>query len=123
LGVSFIGVFSALLALQLERRRELALLRALGLLPAELWRLVMTQTALMGAMSGVLSLPLGWVLAVALVRVINLRSFGWTVALSVDPGLLAEAAGVALVAALLAGIYPALRMARTPPALALREEA
>jgi putative ABC transport system permease protein len=120
--VSFIGVFTALLALQLERRRELALLRALGLLPSELWRLVMTQTALMGGMAGVLSLPLGWVLAVALVKVINLRSFGWTVALEMDPGLLAEAVGVAFLAAILAGIYPAFRMARTPPALALREE-
>jgi putative ABC transport system permease protein len=54
--------------------------------------------------------------------VINKRSFGWTLLFQVDPGLLAQAVLVATSAALLAGIYPAWRMGRTSPALALREE-
>jgi putative ABC transport system permease protein len=57
-----------------------------------------------------------------LVFVINRRSFGWTLNLSIDPLLLVQALLVAVAAALLAGIYPALRMGRTNPALALREE-
>jgi len=120
-GVAFIGVLSALMALQLERTRELAVLRAIGLLPRELWRLVTYQTGLMGALAGLLSLPLGALLAYILVHAINKRSFGWTLELSLAPGLLGQAVLLAFGAAVLAGLYPAWRMARTNPADALRE--
>lgn len=53
---------------------------------------------------------------------INQRSFGWTLELALDPWLFGQAVLVAVVAALLAGIYPAYRMGRTSPGLALREE-
>jgi putative ABC transport system permease protein len=57
-----------------------------------------------------------------MIFVINRRSFGWTIRMEVTPGVLLEALGLALIAALLAGLYPAWKMARTSPALALREE-
>lgn len=120
--VAFIGILSALMALQLERARELAMLRANGLTPGQLWGVVLAQTSLMGLTAGLLAAPLGLVLAVVLVSVINRRSFGWTLDLSLDPALFSQALLVALVAAVLAGIYPALKMSRTNPALALREE-
>lgn len=120
--VAFIGILSALMALQLERARELAMLRANGLTPGQLWGLVLAQTSLMGLTAGLLAMPLGLALALVLVYVINRRSFGWTLELSLDPTLFAQALLVACVAALLAGIYPAFKMSRTSPALALREE-
>jgi putative ABC transport system permease protein len=120
--VAFIGVLSALMALQLERARELAMLRANGLTPRQVWGVVLSQTSLMGLTAGLLAMPVGVVLALVLVFVINRRSFGWTLNLSIDPLLLVQALLVAVAAALLAGIYPALRMGRTNPALALREE-
>lgn len=120
--VAFIGVLSALMALQLERGRELAVLRAIGLTPRQVWRLVTTETGLMGLTSGLLALPLGIGLALALILVINRRAFGWSLQVSIEPTLLLEGLALALVAALLAGLYPALRMASAPPALALRTE-
>jgi putative ABC transport system permease protein len=120
--VAFIGVLSALMALQLERVREIGVLRANGLTPRQVWQLVLTQTGLMGLAAGLLSLPIGWMLAVVMIRVINVRSFGWTLRMDVDAGLLLQAVGVGFVAALLAGLYPAYRMSRISPALALREE-
>jgi putative ABC transport system permease protein len=120
--VAFAGVFSALMALQLERAREFAILRATGMTPAELWRLVSGQTALMGLMAGLLSLPLGMLLATLLIEVINRRAFGWTLWLQVPAGSLAEALLLAVAAALLAGFYPAYRIAAAPPAVSLREE-
>ncbi len=120
--VAFIGVLSALMALQLERARELAVLRVNGLTPGQLWRYVTLQTGLMGLVAGLLSLPLGLVLAYVLVFVINKRSFGWTLQFEVPPALLGQAVVVALVAAVLAGLYPAWKMARANPALALRDE-
>ena len=103
IGVAFVGVLSALMALQLERRRELAMLRAQGLTPAELRTTVLIQTGLMGLWAGVLAVPLGLVLAAVLVFVVNVRSFGWTLAFEVSPAILGQAVGLAVVAALLAG--------------------
>ncbi len=120
--VAFVGVLSALLALQLERTRELGVMRACGLTPGQLWMLVTQQTGLMGLTAGVLSLPVGVSMAAIMVYTINRRSFGWSLALELFPLTLVQAVAVGVVAALLAGLYPAWRMARTRPSAALREE-
>lgn len=120
--VAFLGVLSALMALQLERSRELGVLRANGVTPGQVWQLVTSQTGLMGLVAGLLSIPVGLALAAIMIFVINRRSFGWTIRLEVSPDILLEALLLALAAALLAGLYPAWKMARTSPALALREE-
>lgn len=120
--VAFIGVLSALMALQLERARELGVLRAIGLTPRQVWRLVTTQTGLMGLVAGLLSLPMGLVMAVVMIYVINRRSFGWSISMEIAPEVLVQAVLLALAAAVLAGLYPAWKMARTSPAVALREE-
>jgi putative ABC transport system permease protein len=121
-GVAFIGILSALSALALERSRELAVLRALGLVPRKLVQLVTLQTSLMGLFAGIFSLPLGLVLAYILVFVINRRSFGWTLEIALSPDVAVKAMVLSLLAAVLAGIYPAFKMSRANPALALREE-
>jgi len=108
--------------MQIERTRELAVLRATGLTPQQLWRLITGETGLIGLTAGLLALPLGILQALVLILVINRRSFGWSMQIAIDPMILLEALGLALVAAILAGVYPAWRMARTTPALALREE-
>lgn len=120
--VAAIGVLSALTALQLERAREIGVLRALGLTPGQVWQLVTAQTGLIGLAAGLLSLPVGLVLSAIMVYIINRRSFGWTIHLEVAPALLLEAMLLAVGTALAAGLVPAWRMARTSPALALREE-
>jgi putative ABC transport system permease protein len=120
--VAFVGVLSALMALELERSRELGVMRAWGLTPGQLGSLVVTQTGLMGLVSGVLAVPMGIVLSIVMIFVINKRAFGWTLAMEIGGDVILQAVGLALVAALVAGVYPAWRMARTRPALALRGE-
>ena len=120
--VAFVGVLSALMALELERGRELGVLRANGLTPGQVWRLVTTQTGVMGAVAGVLAVPVGLVLAWVMIYVVNKRSFGWTLEMEVGAGVLVQAVLLALVGAVLAGLYPAWRMSRTSPAAALRGE-
>jgi putative ABC transport system permease protein len=120
--VAFIGVLSALMALQLERARELATLQALGLTAGQLWRLTFLETGLMGATAGLLSLPTGFVLALVLVYVINLRSFGWTIQMQPEPWVYAQALGVSVLAAMLAAIYPMRRLQQSSVAAALRQE-
>ncbi|MCC7447128.1 MAG: FtsX-like permease family protein [Anaerolineae bacterium] len=120
--VAFIGILSALMALQLERTRELGTMRANGLTRGQLFRLTLLETGLMGLIAGLMSLPVGTVLAWVLVYIINVRSFGWSLELQLRPEFYTQAFAVALVAALLAGIYPALRMGRIQPADAIRAE-
>jgi putative ABC transport system permease protein len=120
--VAFIGVLSALMALQLERARELGVLRANGLTPGQVWTLVTTQTGVMGVAAGILAVPAGIILAVVMIFVVNKRSFGWTLQLELGPSMVLQAVAMAVLGALLAGLYPAWRMSRTSPGLALREE-
>ena len=120
--VAFIGVWSALVALQVERTRELGTLLALGLLPGQLWVLTLLETGLIGLAAGLLSLPTGISLAVILIEVINVRSFGWTMRLQLPPLVLVQALALSVLAALLAGIYPVLRLRRMSVAAALRQE-
>lgn len=120
--VAFVGVLSALLALQLERARENATLRTTGMTTRQLGALSLLQTGLMGLVAGLLSWPAGLMLSLVLIYVINRRSFGWTLELSLEPGVFVRALAVALAAALLAGLWPAWRLSRQPIASALREE-
>jgi putative ABC transport system permease protein len=120
--VAFAGVWSALMALQVERTRELATLSAVGVTPGELLRLTLLETGLMGLTAGLIALPTGVVLAVILVEVINVRSFGWTMELQLAPRIFLQALAVSVSAALLAALYPLRRLSRLPVATALRTE-
>lgn len=122
IGVAFVGILSALMALELERARDYAVLRATGMTRGQLGRLILLQTSALGLAAGLLAIPLGLAMADLLIRVINLRSFGWTMPLRGDLGVLASGLVLAWIAALLAGLYPAWRAARVTPARALREE-
>jgi putative ABC transport system permease protein len=64
----------------------------------------------------------GVLLAFVLIFVINQRSFGWTMPLDMSPVVLLQGLVLAVAAGLLAGLYPARRMAAASPADALRDE-
>jgi len=120
--VAFIGILSALMSLQLERNKEMGVLRAIGLLPSQLFKISTLQSVLMGIISGLLALPLGALLAYILVFIINKRSFGWTMQLSLETNILFEALALAIIASVLAGIYPGIKISKISPSAALREE-
>ena len=120
--VAFAGVLGAILALQLERAREHGMLRATGFTPAQLWQTVVWQSTLIGVAATAVALPLGGLLAWVMIHVINKRAFGWTLQMTVPAEVIWQAALVAVGAALIAGIYPAARIAKTPPAIILRED-
>ena len=122
MGVAFIGILSAMLALQLERARELATLRALGMTPRQVGGMIAVQSGGIGLLSGIASIPLGVVMAWVLIEVINRRAFGWQIDMSIAPGILVTSVVFAVLTAILAGVYPARSAARSEPALAMREE-
>lgn len=112
--VAFVGVFSALLALFLEKGRDYAILRATGLTPQQLRNLIQVQALLMGLLAGVLALPLGWLMSWVLIDIINQRSFGWTMQTRFFAFVPLQAIGLAMGAAWLASLYPVWRIGRLP---------
>ena len=119
--VAFIGVLGALMAIQLERSVEFGTLRVIGFTPVQVWTMFTSQSGLMGLAAGLLSAPLGLIEAAVLIYAINRKAFGWTMDMQVYPMTLAQAVLIAVTAALLAGVYPAFRMARSSPAETLQE--
>ena len=111
-----------MMALQLEHEREMAILRAVGFTPGQIWGLVTLQTGSREMMAGLLTLPVGLVLANLLINVINRRSFGWSLQFAIDPKVLWQAVVMAVLAATIAGLYPGWRVSHVLPAALLREE-
>ena len=105
--IAILGVSSTLYALVAERRVEIGLLRVLGLRAQSVRRMVLYEAALIGSFGAILGIALGLVLALVVLFAIDRPLLGWTVELHVPFAILALVAGVVIVAALVAGAYPA----------------
>lgn len=120
--VAFVGLFAASLAWQLDKSREVGILRAIGMTKGQIVRLVLAESGLIGISSGLASIPAGYLLALILTTIINRRSFGWTLQMQVDFTTFFQAVLLAIFATLLSGLYPARRMSNAQPAEILRSE-
>jgi putative ABC transport system permease protein len=120
--VAFIGVLSALMALQLERGKEYAVLRALGLTRGQIAGLISGESMLMGLLAACVAIPTGVLMGWVLIQSVQRRAFGWTMPFDVEPGLLMQTLLVGLLAAGLAALYPAWRAMHRDPAPQLRED-
>jgi putative ABC transport system permease protein len=120
--VAILGIVNTLVTAVLERRREFATLRAIGAGTRQVERLVLWEAAYLGLIGAVLGVVGGLLLALVLIHVINKQSFGWTIQMTVPGGVILQAVGLALTAALVAGYWPARWAARQPVVEGLREE-
>jgi len=121
-GVAAIGLISALLAWELERAREVAILRSLGLTSGGAALLIEIQTGFMGIVALAAAIPAGVLTALLLIEVINRRAFGWQIDVHLSAQQFLNALLLSITSALLAGMYPAWRVARTSIAGEIREE-
>lgn len=121
-GVAAIGLVSALLAWELERSHEIAILRSLGLTPGGAALLIEGQTGFMGLVAVVAAIPAGLLTALLLIDVINRRAFGWRIDIHLSWAQFANALLLAIGAAVVAGLYPARRVAYASIAGDIREE-
>ncbi len=132
--VAFLGIASAQLAAVLERRREFAVLAALGMKNSRLVAIMLTEGVILGLCGAVLGLILGGAGAymIATYGIDFSRFYGdgdWSMSnMLIDPIFYGEfgawlvplAFVLALSATLLSSIYPAWYASRTDPATALR---
>jgi putative ABC transport system permease protein len=119
--VAGLGLAEALLAVAVDRRRELALLRAAGATRGQVARTVVgesTGVGLLGLMGG---LAIGAVLAVLWVRVNFVHQLGWEIDFHFAAWAIPAAAVAALLVSVPASLLPALRAARLAVLEALRE--
>jgi putative ABC transport system permease protein len=120
--VAVMGVAGALLALVIDRRRELGLLRFLGAAAGQVRKQILVEAGLLGLLANFAGLALGFALSLVLIYVINKQSFGWTIRFHWPVGVLLGAISVVYVATVLAGLYPAQVAVRLNPLEAVHEE-
>ncbi|HKC25000.1 MAG TPA: ABC transporter permease, partial [Thermoanaerobaculia bacterium] len=122
IAVAVLGVFNTLVALVLERRREIGLLRVVGASRRVVEKAVRLEAAALGGLGALLGLLAGSAMSLVLVHVVNRQSFGWTIAMHWPFGFLAAALAGILATTILAAHHPARLAAATDAAAALKEE-
>ena len=120
--VAVMGIAGALLALVIDRRRELGLLRFLGAAAGQVRKQILVEAGLLGLLANFVGLALGFALSLVLIYVINKQSFGWTIRFHWPVAILLGAISVVYVATVLAGLYPAQVAVRLNPLEVLHEE-
>jgi len=114
--VGVFGVSNTMLMTVMERRREIGIMRALGMGTRRVLETFLQEALILGATGGVGGILLGLIAA----NILTVPSLiGITITLDVPLQLIAEAFGIALTTAILGGLYPALRAARLGIAEAL----
>ncbi len=120
--VALLGVATAMMAILLERSREIRVLGYLGLTPWEIGRMNVYQGLIMGFASFLIASVCGLSLTYIIVYAINFRSFGWSIDISVNQWIFLEALTLTLAACFLSSLYPTWRLVRAPSAAAIKEE-
>ncbi|HEV7448620.1 MAG TPA: FtsX-like permease family protein [Steroidobacteraceae bacterium] len=109
--VAVLGVMNTLAGLILEAQTRPGLLRVLGMSIAEVRRMLVLESSVLGLTSTGAGVAMGYVLSWILIYVINKQSFGWTIAFHTSVRLIAASLAVTFIASLLAGLVPS-RLAR-----------
>jgi putative ABC transport system permease protein len=114
--IGAVGIANTTLVAVLERTEEIGLRRALGARPRQIAGQFLTESTALGTLGGLLGTSLG-----VLTAVVFAVSQNWTAV--INPVVTLPAPLIGTVVGLLAGLYPALRAARTSPLAALRHGA
>ncbi|MDP5362107.1 MAG: FtsX-like permease family protein [Paracoccaceae bacterium] len=116
LAVAGFAILMSLLTLASMRVPQLAPAWAMGMTRRQIGWLELLRAVMLALLTALVALPLGLALAWALLAVVNVAAFGWQLPMYLFPADYARLGVFALLAAALAALWPALRLARTPPA-------
>lgn len=116
LAVAGFAILMSLLTLATMRLPQLAPVWAQGLTRAKLGQIEIIRAVLLALLTAALALPLGLALAWTLLAVVNVEAFGWRLPMFLFWADYARLAAFAVIAAILAALWPARKLARTRPA-------
>ena len=105
--MAILGVTGTLVTLIIERRRELAILRLVGADLGQIRRMIVFESGFLGLVGQALGIVSGFALAVILIYVVNVQSFGWTIEFHVPVEFLVQSSLLVIVSTSVAGLYPA----------------
>lgn len=120
--VAVLGILNTQYANILDRNRELAVLRAIGMLRGQLKHMVVIEAALVGVIGSFAGVVLGLAYGHLLLAHINLVQTGWYFPFRLSLGSIVEATTLTIAAAALAGLYPASKAAQLNIVAALSAE-
>ena len=120
--VALLGIATSLMAILMERSRDMTVLSYLGLTPAQLGKMNVHQALAMGLVSFIISVACGLLLAYIITNAINYRSFGWSIDMHVNPWVFAKAFLLTCLACLAASVYPTYKLMKAPVVPSLEEE-
>ncbi len=120
--IAFLGIAGALMTLFIERQRDFGILRSLGFSTGQVSAMTLLEAIGMGVLSFVLSTLVGTVFAFILIKVINLRSFNWTIFFYPHWQPYLTAFATAVLASVAAALYPIWKVQKTYPHIQMREE-
>ena len=120
--VAIMGVAGALLALVIDRRRELGVLKFLGAEGGQVRKMILVEAGTLGLLANASGAALGFLLSLILIYVINKQSFGWTIRFHWPVVILLGGLTVVYVATLASGLYPARVAVRMNPLEVMHEE-
>ena len=92
----------------------------MGVTRRTLARIELLRALVLAALTFVLALPVGLGLAWVLLAVINVEAFGWRLPMTLFPSDWVWLGLASLLAAALAGLWPARQLAKRPPADLIR---
>ena len=119
--IAALGIYCACYAAEVDRERQLTLLKVLGITHRETTLLSLLQLFVNGLVACLLALPLGLLIAWASVHIILQYSFGWRFDLSYQPWDIGAILGIAILVALSAGVFPLYRLSKKTVITAFRE--
>ena len=121
--IACVNVIALLLARGVTRRREIALRLAVGASRARLIRQLLTESALLGAAGAVLGLAIAAIGGPILVRILSESDAPLILDVTPDGRVVVFTAAIAFASALLAGVLPAIRTARSELTLGFHSDA
>jgi putative ABC transport system permease protein len=104
--VSLIGVINTLLALVLERRREISIIRYLGGSWKQIRQTLLLSAGILGIAGILMGTVLGTIMTIILINVVNKISFGWEIHLRIPFYYLSGVILILFLTTLFAGFLP-----------------
>jgi putative ABC transport system permease protein len=120
------GIVNTMLTATYERRREIGILQAMGARRRVIFALFMLESGFYGLLGGITGVITGIIAARIASPLISSNAFTVFVqngdAAMLDLSLLATAVGFSMIAAIVAGVYPAWRASQLSPVEAITYE-
>ncbi|MBS7629591.1 ABC transporter permease, partial [Candidatus Bathyarchaeota archaeon] len=119
--IAGVGIMNTMFMSMVERKREIGILKAIGLSRTQIVKIFLLESILIGVFGGLIGVLLGSIFSKA-IEYVSLNYLGTSLFVSLNWGILSFGFILALLCASVFGLYPSWRAASLSPMEALRYE-